>query len=118
MRNNWMPLTAGILDIICGAGGLIGSLILFTIGIIGSGLIKISTPDVHSFLPGIPFALLIIVALLLLIMGLLAIIGGIFSIRASNWVWALCGAIVTFLLCWILGIPSIVFTVLSRNNPR
>jgi hypothetical protein len=117
MKKNWASLTAGILDVISGAGGLIGSLILFTIGIIGSGLIKISTPDVNSFLAGIPFALFIIIALLLFIMGILAIIGGIFAIQGKNWGWALTGAIVAFLLSWILGIPSIVFTILARNNP-
>jgi hypothetical protein len=116
MKKNWASLTAGILDIISGAGGIIGSLILITIGIIGSGLIKISNADVHSFLAGIPFALFIVIALLLFIMGVLAIVGGILSIQGKSWGWALTGAIVAFLLSWILGIPSIVFTIISRNN--
>ena len=114
MKNNWMSLTAGILDVICGAGGLIGALILFTIGILGSGFIKIFAPDLNSFLPGIPFVLFIIIGILLFIMGILAIVGGIYAIQAKNFGWALTGAIMAFLLSWILGVLSIIFTILAR----
>lgn len=116
MNKSWMPLTAGILNIISGASCLLGAFILFIIAIIGGGLIKLLLPETQPLLPGIPIAIMLIIALPLLVLGILAVIGGTCAIRAKNWGWALTGAIVACLTSWILGIPAIIFTVLSKDE--
>lgn len=106
-KKTWMPMTAGILDIISGSCGLIGALVFIFLG----GVMRF-VPDVPPFLWPIFTALAVPFA----IVGILAIVGGIYALQRKIWGLALAGSIAAFFPSWILGIAAIVFTALSKNE--
>ncbi|MBM4446660.1 MAG: hypothetical protein FJ023_04815 [Chloroflexi bacterium] len=106
-KKTWMPMAAGILDIVAGSLGLIGVCGLT----IGGGVMRM-IPDVPRFLPPLFMGL----AIPLAIVGILAIVGGIYALQRKNWGMALAGSIAAFFPSWVLGIAAIVFTALSKNE--
>jgi RNA polymerase subunit RPABC4/transcription elongation factor Spt4 len=96
----WMPVTAGVLDLIVGVAAL-GGLATFFIGGLGA-------------LVGAP----------IIILSIIAIIGGVFAIRKRAWGFALAAAICGFIIglplfiapAILLGIPAIVFTALGKEK--
>ncbi len=115
MDRTWMPTVAGILNIISGVFSLIAGLgIALASGILlvrGSGFIGI--PNVLQ----IPFNLLAVIAIPLILVGILALVGGIFALRRKIWGLALAGSMCAlFPPTALLGIPAIIFTVLSQEE--
>jgi hypothetical protein len=109
MANNktWMSMVAGILDIIAGSWGLILALIFILIG------------SVARFIPNLPpylFPIFTALSLPFAIVGILAIVGGIYALQRKIWGLALAGSIAAFFPSWILGLPAIVFTALSKKE--
>ena len=107
MQKTWMPMVAGILDIIAGSWGLILALIFIFIG------------SVIRFVPDVPvylFPIFTALALPLAILGILAIVGGVYALQRKIWGLALAGSIAAFFPCWILGLTAIVLTALSKNE--
>lgn len=110
-NKTWMPMTAGILEIICGAWAL---LVSFVLVFVGSIFRTLAIPDMPAFvgplvgMMSIPFGLL----------GILAIIGGIFALRRKVWGLALAGAIASLFSPYmiLLAIAAIVFVALSKNE--
>ena len=113
MQRTWMPTVAGILDIICGACGLIGGFVLIVLGTVGSGVLRYTGAEAPPFLPVAFFSA---IAIPLLIIAILAIAGGIYALQRKRWGLALAGSIAAFFPSWLLGIAAIVFTVLSKNK--
>jgi hypothetical protein len=102
------PVAAGIIDII------VGSLCLLAILGFGIGMAVCS-----SFVDVFPFHfpwLFGILAIFPAAMGVVSITGGVFALQRRMWGWALAGSITTVCLSNILGIISIVLTVLSKNE--
>lgn len=127
MNKKWMPITAGVLDIINGVAGIVVGLYGFINQMINPPIYKDWYEDW--------------IALTLFIAGIMAIIGGIGVIKKKRLSLALVGAIGGFistswwlgifpqiinyglsldiLLGVLLGIPAIVaiiFTILSRKQ--
>jgi len=110
-NKTWMPMTAGILDIICGCWSL---LIAFILVFLGSIFRLVATAEIPEFLApviaalGVPFAIL----------GILAIVGGVYALRRKVWGLALAGSIASLFSfhLFFLGIAAIVFTALSKNE--
>jgi hypothetical protein len=111
-NETWMPMTAGILDIICGCWQL---LIAFVLMLVGSFFRLAAAAQIPPFIApfiwvtGIPFAIL----------GILSIVGGVFALSRKAWGLALAGSITALFappLFWLLGITAIVFTALSKNE--
>jgi hypothetical protein len=107
-KKTWMPMTAGILDIVAGGFGLLFALMFILMG----GVMRFA-PDVPTLIwPvftafAVPFA----------IVAILAIVGGVYALRRKLWGLALAGAIAAFFTpSWILGVAAIVFTALSKNE--
>ena len=102
----WMPLTAGILDLVAGVPALILG-ILFAIG---GGMV--------GWLSDIPElgATVSILVVPLIIFAIMAIVGGIFALRKRKWGLALAGSIFALFCAWILGIPAIAFTILGKGH--
>ncbi len=103
IRGTWMPGTAGILMIIGGA-------VVLLIGVVIASLSSITVIFTNSWLFGffgVPH----------IICGVLSIIGGAFAIKRRYWGLALAGSITAL---WVpmslLGILSIIFVVLSKNE--
>ena len=107
MEKTWRPLTAGILDIIAGVG-----MLFVCFWLILAGGITTVMGNIPQWVPGLLFGL----AAPLSILAILAAIGGIFAVKRKMWGLSLAGAIAAFFCCFVLGIISILLTVLSHNE--
>jgi len=103
----WMPVTAGILDLVVGVPGLIVGIIWAIVGFVFwfTGWL--------GALMGGP----------MIILSIIAIVGGVFAIRKKAWGFALAAAICAFIVglplivpAILLGIPAIVFTALGKGK--
>ena len=102
----WMPLTAGILDLVAGVPALIiGILVAAGLGVFG-WLSRIAGVGVIMGPIGV----------LLIIFAIIAIIGGVFALRKRIWGLALAGSIFALFCAWILGIPAIVFIAMGKGE--
>jgi hypothetical protein len=102
------PTAASILNIIAGAGCVLGAL--------GMGLgAAIFGPwaGFPFFLPGIFIGLM---AIPMAALGVLAIIGGVFAVQRRRWRWALVSSIAAVLVSHILGVISIILIALSKDE--
>jgi hypothetical protein len=105
---SWMPLTAGILQLIIGIPGVIVGLIAVAIGSIAT-----------FFIAGLGG----LIGAPIVILSIVAVIGGVFAIRKRAWGFALAGAICSFIVglplvapAILLGIPAIIFVALGKGQ--
>jgi hypothetical protein len=107
----WMPVTAGILDLVAGVAGLVVGIIYAVI----AGVVTFFIAGLGALL-GAP----------LIILSIVTIVGGIFAIRKRAWGFAVAAAICSFVVGilgfpWTapaiaLGIAAIVFTALGKGQ--
>ena len=104
----WMPVTAGILDLVVG----VPSLVIGIISAVGLGLLTFFVGGLGALI-GAP----------MIVLSIVAIAGGVFAIRKSAWAFALAAAICGFIVglplivpAILLGIPAIVFTALGKRK--
>ena len=122
MLKTWKPTIAGILNLISGAFLLFGGIIIISM----LGQSKIAMPwasyAMYSMgLEGEPSSsfvttFIIILAAATIFLGVVSIIGGTYSIRRRLWGVALAGAISTFFSLFVLGIPTVVLTAISKRE--
>jgi hypothetical protein len=113
----WMPTAGGVLSIVAGSLGLVGSIFLAVFSnIIGSAVL-------HDFFPssvwqhwGWPLVVAGIFSLVSIVIDILAIVGGIFAIQRKHWSWALAGGICAIIASRIIGIVGLVFIAISRKE--
>lgn len=106
----WMPLTAGILDLVAGVPALlIGILVAAGFGALGRLIGRLSGVAGVGVIMGA-------IGVALIIFALIAIVGGVFALRKRTWGLALAGSIFALFCAWILGIPAIVFTVMGKKH--
>lgn len=114
MNNSWMPKTAGILDIVAGAFSLIALFLL------GMGIMFFSIAGASSTpLPiGASEMMVIfwIIAVPKALLSILAIIGGVYALKKRVWGLALAGSIAAIFSAFILGVASIIFTIMSKDQ--
>jgi len=121
MNRKWMPITAGVLDIIYGAFGVLFGPYAF----IGATFISVHFHGTYLAAVMGPTAF---------IAGILSLIGGIYHIKVKHWSLAFTGSICTLLITWapfmffintpisLRSIPGIfaifvlVLTILSRKQ--
>ncbi len=87
-NKTWMPMVAGILDIIAGSLGII---LAITLIFVGGRSCDLCRTYPHILVPiftalSLPFA----------IVGILAIVGGVYALRRKIWGLALAGSIAAF----------------------
>jgi len=112
MEKKWMPMVAGILDIICGAVAALITIGLLIAGIV-TGVVAAVAPDLPKFVPPLLLGLSVPAA----VIAVLAILGGVRALHRKNWELALAGSIVAFFNpWWLLGLAAIVLTALSRKQ--
>jgi hypothetical protein len=104
----WMPVTAGILDLVVGVPSLIIGIIWAIVG----GFLTFFIAGLGALL-GAP----------MIILSIVAIVGGVFAISKRAWGFALAAAICGFIVglplvapAILLGIPAIVFTALGKGQ--
>ena len=111
MQKTWKPTTAGILNIVAGALGVIGGIVVATVGSVAGGLLaQLGLPFLHSLIGGI--------AAFPIVLGVVAIVGGIYALQRRLWGLALAGAICAFLTppLGLLGLLSIIFVALGKDE--
>ncbi|MFC1991090.1 hypothetical protein ACFLU9_02955 [Chloroflexota bacterium] len=115
-----MVKAAGILNIVSGVTHLLGGIFILIFGWLGDGLFNIlwygmvGTPLTPITQP-LSQELQYIVVIPVIIISTIAIVAGIFAIKRRKWSIVLIGSICGTLLTWFLGLPAILFTILSKN---
>jgi hypothetical protein len=113
----WMPTAGGVISIVAGSLGLVGSIFLLVFSnVVGSDVVRQFYPSSVWQNWGWPVVIVGIAAVLFIIIDLLAIVGGIFAVLRRNWGWALAGGICAVLASRLLGIFGLVFIALSRKE--
>ena len=111
----WMPAAAGILNIISGVLGLLGSLVFFFMGSFFNWI-----QDHYYTGPGtdnVPMAFWWAMALFLMVISIVALAGGILAVQRKQWTVSLFGGIAAILQGMnILGIIATVFLALSKKE--
>ena len=113
-NNTWMPKTAGILNIVAGAFGLIGLLVaglaimFFTASRVSDSSVPIGTAEILTIIWSLAIPMILI--------DILAIIGGVYALKKRIWGLALAGSIAALLSSLLLGIASIIFTIMGKDQ--
>ncbi len=114
MEKTNKPTTAGVLNIITGALGVIWAICMF-IGyavVSGACVVPGGIGYIPEFVPGIVLGM----AIPTLILAILALVGGIYALQRKIWGLALAGSIAAILAFFPLGIPAVIFAAQSRNE--
>ena len=112
MAVTWRPKTGGILSIIAGIVGLIGSPIMIAFGTVRTLDGLLSTGD------GWWGYYLLQVGFLFIVIGIIAVVGGIFALIRKKWWIALTGSICAIICFFFLGIPATIFLAQSKRDFR
>jgi hypothetical protein len=116
MQKTSRPQTAGILSVISGAIGLLGSFV---------GLVRILVLSVNGTLADhnfvvfghtIAHSIYVSIVLSIFISGIIALVGGICAIRRKIWGMALAGSIASMYLITVVGLVSVILTGLSHDE--
>jgi len=121
MLRTWKPVTAGIVNIICGALLLIGG-----VGV----LAEIDSPAATSWARYVTYSfglsgttdtsfthfVVAVIGAALIIPGIISILGGFYAVRRRLWVMALVGSIPAIIYLAPTGILSITLTAFSRKE--
>jgi len=114
MKPTWKPQVAGILSIMGGAIGLMGSFgILIAITAIGAGRHWAGDWEWEA---GNVIPILWAIGIPLFLCGVTSIIGGIFAVQRKIWGLALAGSIAAFFPVWIFGLMATIFTAISKDE--
>ena len=125
MVKPWMPVVAGLLDIVAGALGIViglfMSLRMFAVRAAQAapGVAPRIAPHAgnypqmpHIFFPGMGIAF----GIGLLVIGVLAIVGGVYALRLKAWGLALAGSIAAGITGPVIGLLALIFIVLGRED--
>lgn len=117
-KQTWKPLTAGILNIVNGILSIVGSFITFIFSaLISAGSDWAGLNEVNLGIdPDALASILLFIAIIILVLAILQIAGGIFAIKRKLWGLALAGAIAGTLHFTILGILSIIFLAMGKDE--
>ena len=119
IKLTWEPVTAGILDIVSGAIGMVGGFYLVILSqifrtireILGLDPLLIQQiEEIISQMIAVPFIVVLI--------GIISIIGGVYALQRRIWGLAVAGAISSCIVFPIFGLPSIIITALAKDEFR
>ena len=117
IKLTWKPVTAGILDIVSGAIGMVGGVYIVILSQIFRSL--------HEILKLDPFVIqrieviinrIIAVPFIVVFIGIVSIIGGVYALQRRLWMLALAGAISSCIVFPVFGLPSIIITAMAREE--
>ena len=113
MERTSKPTTAGILNIIAGALGILGALFsMLAFGLLGGMMDSYGMGYMPGFMPGMAMGMTVPS----LLIAVLALVGGIFGVQRKHWGWSLAGSIAAIFAFLPLGIASTVLTAQSRGE--
>ena len=115
--SDWMPLTAGILNIISGIIGLIATAFLITYSItFGPDIARDVLSSLGFLQIGLPITIIWLVAIPMLFISIVAIISGIYAVNRKNWSLALTGAICSIVPLQVIGVIAVILIVISKKE--
>jgi hypothetical protein len=115
-----MTKAAAALNIISGTTHLLGAIFIFIFGWLGDGIFSIlwygmvGTPLTPITQP-MPQEFQSIIAIPVFALSAFVIIAGIYAIKRRGWKLVVIGSICGILLTWVLGIPAIILSVMSKE---
>ncbi len=110
----WRPTVAGVLEIVAGAMQLVtGAAVILAAGLVAGGM---NIGDMPGAFFLVPLPLIALVGLPLILLGVVTLLGGISALQRKRWGLALAGGICALLFSTLLGVLSIVFVVMSRDE--
>ncbi|MCL1885408.1 MAG: DUF4064 domain-containing protein [Dehalococcoidia bacterium] len=115
--STWMPTAGGVLNIVTGVLGIVGSLTLGILAIVFQSLQN--NPD---FYPDDPEVVPVLIAVFwvccvfVLIPSIISIVGGVFAIQRKKWGWALAGSICAVLCSTITGVLALIFIIMGKKE--
>ena len=116
-----MIKAAGLFNIVSGVTHLLGGIFVLIFGWLGDGVFNIlwygmvGTPLTPITQP-VNQELQFVLAIPVIIISIVVIIAGIFALGRRYWILVLIGSCCSFLLTWFLGLPAVIFTILSKNS--
>jgi hypothetical protein len=116
-----MIKATGILNIISGVTHLLGGIFVLIFGWLGDGVFNIlwygmvGTPLTPITQPT-DQELQLILAIPVIVISIVVIMSGILALRRRYWTLVLIGSCCSFLLTWFLGLPAVIFAILSKNS--
>ena len=119
VKKTWKPVVAGILDIIEGAFSIMGAFLLLIASAVisaGSSWAGLNESDFGTMTAASVAAVILVIAIIIALLAILEIIGGIFALRRKAWGLALAGSIAAALPMNILGILSIIFLAMGKDE--
>lgn len=116
MSRDWKPAVAGALDLVAGAGSLLGAAVLGGVGV----ALAVLPAEVFEGGPPPAWAPLLVLALALwlLAVGAVAVVGGIAVVQRRGGRWPLAGAVAAIVASGLLGVPALILTVLAESDER
>ena len=113
--------TGGILTIISGGVGVLGSLLVFAvIPLIRTAMADPEIQDPNLTAAEIEMAIDLTVGMMAffgiagLLLSVFAIVAGVFAVRRKVWGLGLAGAIVSLLVFFPTGVPALIFTAMAK----
>jgi hypothetical protein len=117
MERTSKPTTAGILNIISGALGILGSFAyLLAFGVLGGMMGRYGMGYGMGYMPGFVPAIIMGMGVPTFLIAVLALVGGVFGVQRRYWGWALAGSIGAIIVFLPLGIASTVLTAQSKGE--
>jgi hypothetical protein len=116
-----MIKAAGLFNIVSGVTHLLGGICVLIFGWLGDGVFNIlwygivGTPLTPITQP-VNQELQFVLAIPVIIISIVVIIAGIFALGRRYWILVLIGSCCSLLLTWFLGLPAVIFTILSKNS--
>ena len=115
----WKPTVAGILDIVVGAGSLIGVLFMM-VGIMvlssSAAFLGVTESDFAPLTLGAVIAIMVVTAVFVAAIGVLSLVGGIFATQRRKWGLALAGSIAAAIGSTVFGVLAIIFLAMSKDE--
>ena len=112
----WMTTAGGVVDIVAGILGFIGSLFLAFLGVVVREAMLDGGFNRYPRLENAPAGFFWVLALLVFVLSIMALIGGILAVQRKAWGVTLAGSICAIFQSGILGIIATVFIALSKKD--
>ncbi len=114
MDRTWMPMVAGILNIVAGSLSLLGSIFVG----IASSIFVVSSYYGSNNMTVPAFIGVTAIFIVYFLISAVAIAGGVFALNRRIWGLSLAGSICSLFTgwAWPLGVAAIVLVILSRQE--
>jgi hypothetical protein len=119
VHKTWKPTVSGILNIVTAAGGLIVSLMLVGGAVVlstGANWAGFNNADFYPMTASGVGVLLGVMAAIVFVFSVLIFAGGITALQRKRWGLALAASIISAITGGVLGILSIIFVAMSKDE--